>query len=91
MSRRTPTRGSSVALFFLSLPFLAVGLVTAPWAASFWADTRFPAFGGQGLRDAGELAWGLSSFFLMCGVSGLVWAVRDFVSPPSGDGSSRRP
>jgi hypothetical protein len=91
MSGRTPTRGSSVALFFLSLPFLAVGLVTAPWAASFWLDTRFSLFGRPALRDAGELAWGLSSFFLLCGGSGLVWAVRDFISPPSGDGTTRRP
>jgi hypothetical protein len=78
---RTPTRGSSVALFFLSLPFLAIGLLTAPWADAFFWRSR-ELFQGQAMRDAGDFASGVSSFFLLCGVLGVGYAVVDFVRGP---------
>ncbi|MBL8921809.1 MAG: hypothetical protein JNJ54_23325 [Myxococcaceae bacterium] len=79
MSRREPTVWSSLTLIAASLVIGGVGVLLAPWADAFWVSTREP-FAGQSRRDAGELAWEISSFLLFCGAGGIFWGVRDLIA-----------
>lgn len=82
MSRREPTVWSSLTLIAASLVIGAVGVALAPWADAFWQSTREP-FAGQARRDAGDLAWEISSALLVCGVGGIFWGIRDLVAGPT--------
>ncbi len=80
MASRQPTRGSSVVLFFASVPILGLGVVIAPWTVGYWQSTWLSW--SASVRESGEFALAISTFLIACGLGGIVFSVRDFIVGP---------